>query len=259
MAKVVRASKEWEQRVGESFSAHMARQQQMLRDAEEAESRIDPKVSVVGVMLSFPVADGCALYRVVKDKPLTMEHIPYMDAYQASACTTRGVRRQDVVAVWLSNQRMRDMRKRDAGFYETVSIGAIVHYKNSHNQYVRCRVIAHNGCKALLALGLVGKWLDIDLPRWTSLGEFVDGTWAAWARSGKHVFSPHPSCIVESANPALAKAIATMTPLNIEITACPESLQEVRKQTETRRRISELLDFEVPYDTMKAEILKLLA
>lgn len=49
-----------------------------------------------GAVLSFGVADGKAFYIVVKDKPLTLMHIPYGDAWTVCRCTMNGIDRQEV-------------------------------------------------------------------------------------------------------------------------------------------------------------------
>lgn len=59
-------------------------------------SREVPKGKVVGIVLSFPVADSTALYLVSKEQPLTLEHIPYGDAWQIAPAHMRGINRDDV-------------------------------------------------------------------------------------------------------------------------------------------------------------------
>ena len=48
-------------------------------------------------IMSFPVADGSAMYKVVKEKPLTLAHIPYGDAYQIPYAHIRGLTYADLV------------------------------------------------------------------------------------------------------------------------------------------------------------------
>jgi len=52
-------------------------------------------------IMRFPVADGSALYRVVKEKPLTLEHIPSGDAWEIPFAHIRGLTYAD-----LKQQRM---------------------------------------------------------------------------------------------------------------------------------------------------------
>lgn len=64
-------------------------------------------------IMHFPVADGSALYKVVKEKPLTLQHIPSGDAYEVQGALIRGLRLSDLEAqrkwdsMWknLSNDR----------------------------------------------------------------------------------------------------------------------------------------------------------
>lgn len=51
---------------------------------------------LVGGLLRFPVGDGYAQYLVIKDKPLTLQHIPFFDAYSTDPALIRGLRRPDI-------------------------------------------------------------------------------------------------------------------------------------------------------------------
>lgn len=53
---------------------------------------------VEGALLSFPVADGSALYLVTKASPLTLQHVPLWDAYQIPAAHLSGLRLAHVQA-----------------------------------------------------------------------------------------------------------------------------------------------------------------
>lgn len=54
------------------------------------------KDSVVGRIVRFGVGDGYAVYLVVRQKPLTLMHIPYMDSYHANPMLLRGMRVSDI-------------------------------------------------------------------------------------------------------------------------------------------------------------------
>ncbi len=60
---------------------------------------IDLTKTLVGVVVKFQVADGYAYYRVSKDRPLTLQHIPFCDAYQVHSATIRGLTRDDIVMI----------------------------------------------------------------------------------------------------------------------------------------------------------------
>ena len=52
---------------------------------------------VIGGLLRFPVADGYAYYLVVKDNPLTLQWVDFLDGYQVETALIRGLRRTDIV------------------------------------------------------------------------------------------------------------------------------------------------------------------
>lgn len=75
---------DWEYHQGEDFDQYRERTDKMLEAI--------PKDRLI----SFPIADGHALYYVVSLKPLRLQHIPYGDAYQIPAPMMRGLRAADV-------------------------------------------------------------------------------------------------------------------------------------------------------------------
>jgi hypothetical protein len=79
---------DWSKRHEEQFAALTA-----------AAAKVDPAVSLVGAIVSFPWADGRAHYRVASDKPLKLEPIPVFDAWQVPYTQIRGLRRADIVAM----------------------------------------------------------------------------------------------------------------------------------------------------------------
>ena len=98
MAKVIACTEQEKWEIDfDNFHPSLKRQDGQLQELEEISRQVDLKKTCVGVILSFPVADGHAIYRVAKDKPLTVEHIPYGDGYRADARLLRGLRRQDIL------------------------------------------------------------------------------------------------------------------------------------------------------------------
>lgn len=80
---------EWPEKTGEmSWNEYDAAQ-------AEALERVEGRFPVI----AFPVADGKALYAVYKRAPLTLIHIPYMDAYQIPEAHIEGLRLADVDAM----------------------------------------------------------------------------------------------------------------------------------------------------------------
>jgi hypothetical protein len=85
----------FEQQPGESFTAFHQRTSTLV-DTLFAEAAALPDGQYEGAILSFPIADGKALYRVQKAIPLTLQHIPYLDGYQLPAAHMRGLELEDV-------------------------------------------------------------------------------------------------------------------------------------------------------------------
>jgi hypothetical protein len=66
--------------------------QKLFKASEKAQERGE----LVGQLFGHPIADGCAWYLVVKAKPLTLQWVPYMDAWEAPAYVIRGLRTEDL-------------------------------------------------------------------------------------------------------------------------------------------------------------------
>lgn len=58
-------------------------------------------------IMSFPIADGKAFYKVIKEQPLTLQHVPFGDAYEVYPALIRGLNFTD-----LEEQRARDAKWR---------------------------------------------------------------------------------------------------------------------------------------------------
>ena len=71
------------------------KQEKIMKQLEKESAKATEK-DPVGFLMSFPVADGCAVYRVVKAKPLTVQHVDYMDGWQIPAAHIRGLTMVDV-------------------------------------------------------------------------------------------------------------------------------------------------------------------
>jgi len=70
-------------------------QERLLLDLQAASDHLPPGV-IVGRLVYFPWADGHAIYIVTKDKPLTLQHVPYGDAWEVPYTYIRGLRRSDI-------------------------------------------------------------------------------------------------------------------------------------------------------------------
>lgn len=56
-----------------------------------------PEGEIVGAILRFPVADGYAIYRVTKERPLTLQHVLFGDEWQIHPALLRGLTKADVL------------------------------------------------------------------------------------------------------------------------------------------------------------------
>lgn len=67
--------------------------------SEECRSRCKADLDAIGAgnVMSFNVADGFAMYEVVREQPLTLRHIPEGDAYEAHPALLRGLQYSDLV------------------------------------------------------------------------------------------------------------------------------------------------------------------
>lgn len=93
----------FDQRSDESVDAWLERTELMLDELEKHSVAL-PEGSVVGGVLRFQVADSYAIYLVVADAPLTLQHIPFLDGYAIPAPYLRGLEHADVVGM-LANDK----------------------------------------------------------------------------------------------------------------------------------------------------------
>jgi hypothetical protein len=80
---------------GESCDEFYKRTSALL-DEMTVKANALPEGEFVGAILSFPIADGKALYLVAKAQPLTLTPIPFMDGYQIPDAYIRGLTLDDV-------------------------------------------------------------------------------------------------------------------------------------------------------------------
>lgn len=69
---------------------------------------------IVGAILQFSVADGFAPYIVVKEKPLTLQWIPFLDEYRADPALIRGLRKADIQGRLETDKRWNEIISRGA-------------------------------------------------------------------------------------------------------------------------------------------------
>lgn len=97
---------------GGDFRERIAAQQTEMEKLR-AKSRALPPGDIVGAVLQWQRADGYAIYIVTNDRPLTVQHIDFMDGYTVEAALLRGLTKTDVL----------DMLDRDRRFAAIFSKG----------------------------------------------------------------------------------------------------------------------------------------
>lgn len=86
-----------------------ARTEKLLQALQEESNRIKLSETIVGVVVQFPIADGYAWYRVIKQRPLTLQHIPICDAFQIPHPYLRGLRKSDIVRMVICERELNVM------------------------------------------------------------------------------------------------------------------------------------------------------
>ena len=71
------------------------------------ESKALPEGQLVGALISWPRGDGRAWYRVTAERPLTLQHVPYGDAWTVEPALLRGLRKADVEEMISRDRRLR--------------------------------------------------------------------------------------------------------------------------------------------------------
>jgi len=97
---------------GEGFSGYLDRTSKLLKDLLDKGTAL-PDGQYDGTILSFPVADGKAMYFVQKTRPLTLQHIPFGDAWEIPAAHLRGLNMDDVIEHAKRNKAMKALFSRN--------------------------------------------------------------------------------------------------------------------------------------------------
>lgn len=95
--------------MGGDFRSYFESQDKLLKALQDKEAAL-PEGTYEGVILRFPHADGYAMYLVEKTSPLTLQHIPYGDAWQIPAAHLKGLDMDDVKEQAARNKAMRSFR-----------------------------------------------------------------------------------------------------------------------------------------------------
>ena len=93
-----------------NFDRHFENQEKQMKSLQAASDKALKAGKMEGLLFSFGVGDGYATYRVVKESPLTVEHLYYMDGYQVHPATIRGLRKEDIIQLarpWFKAKAMK--------------------------------------------------------------------------------------------------------------------------------------------------------
>lgn len=103
---------------GGNFRDAFKAQEEAFKKLQEASDAIDfndPKASLKGALLRWQRADGYAHYIVTADRPLTVQHVPFLDAWTVESALIRGLTRADVIAQLKREKAMKELfsKKKD--------------------------------------------------------------------------------------------------------------------------------------------------
>jgi len=209
----------FENKTGEDFKDRFARQGKLLEQIKRDYT-----------VWQTPVADGYAMYAVVKERPLTLRYIPYGDARKAAPATIRGLTLADVDHQRRAEEAFNSMEKEAEAFYESLKPGQTVHYHHGFDEWIRCEVVVvREGEKELLPKALVGEWSARDLPRRLSNGTVRWGYQAEKIREGK-TMRPHATSLWENPKHANRARLKDPTRLPEVDMSVPEMSAKEREQ-----------------------------
>lgn len=232
-------------REGESWDDFSKREGALMEALSEKSAKVDPDGDLTGALIRFQVADGYAVYVVSKHEPLTLQHVPYMDAYQADAATVRGVNKNTVRSQIMRERAFTNMRDTNKEFYDSLEVGQTVHYHSAFGEYVRCEVVRGTSVhqpgveqNVLKPVALVGAWRAYDLPRRMPDGSVNYGHQVESIREGK-TMTPHESCVWESPRYSRRdeKDPSEMEPISLEV---PGLSDEEERKAALWRKVNRL-------------------
>lgn len=101
----------------EGFDGSWNDQQKKLDELLEKSHNL-PEGEIIDGVISFQVADGYAMYRVVSMKPLKVQHIPFGDSYRVDNMTIRGMRLKDVKDILARERALYQLFAKDSAFHD---------------------------------------------------------------------------------------------------------------------------------------------
>lgn len=85
----------WNNSYGSNESL-IEKQEAEMEDLFKKSEKAQKEGKIEGLLWGFPVGDGAAWYLVTKADPLTLQWVPYMDAWRAPDYVIRGLRKGDL-------------------------------------------------------------------------------------------------------------------------------------------------------------------
>lgn len=173
--------------------------------------------STVGEALSWPFADGAAIYVVYSERPLILVHLEIGDAYRLPPSYERGINFAEVEAQVADRRDQRASANAAEQWRASLGAGEVLHYHHAFGRFVRCAVVEVGGHNALVPVALVGPWDERDLdPR---------GHWPTKIRE-RDAWWPHEGNIYEY--PAALLRERYPDPGAVEPLAIPEPYPDVQ-------------------------------
>ncbi len=187
----------------EGLDAYFERTQKKLLELSRRSAEQCRKEETEGVLLRFPVADGYAFYLVVKRHPLTLQHVPFGDAYEISDAHIRGLTLHDVAVQITDQSAQHSANDERRSFVSSLKKGQHIHYHNGFGSYVRYLVTRVTPTSvAIKPVALIGNWDTRDIGQRTRTGEVMRGYHAKEVIAGREIDAmlsmPHERNIYEA-------------------------------------------------------------
>jgi hypothetical protein len=231
-------------------------------------TKSDVKVAV-GVQFRSIIADCNALWEVyekagpgvwraeVVNEPVEINGTMY-DSDHVGTCD---VFDEDQIARSLRAAAMWEgLADRRGDYFESLTVGDIVHYHNSFGQYVRCEVVrSEDGSEnQLQPIALVGAWKPYDLPQRRANGEISTPYHADKVLNRTGAWQPSDGCVYESPSFVKPRGEAesidptALDPIPLVLPAPDaEELERIHKVW-LLERIEDAIDHNTPGESLRA-------
>lgn len=227
-----------------------------------------------GTRFRSPIADGNPLWEVlgprgqdvyeavVLNEPLEINGTMYDSDFVGTVDVFSGERIRRILefaAKWES------LSKKGSDYYESLSIGDVVHYHNAFGNYVRCEVVmgyddeSGSTQKMLKPVALVGNWKGHDLPKRMRDGSVYEPYYTKKVREAEP-FRPHASNLYESPEFSDRHGFdpRTLDPISLEVPGVTPQEAEHYAKVRFLDRVAELAQEEGSHDDPDATIAELI-